>query len=534
MTVSWFRCILNQPRSKQELSQGPFNAAQLRSQCPAGPQARRPVLSAMIAVGNPGRMERRRIPAGRRMAIVCQPWDAVAAQTSSSIVHIACQLAGRLARDWQVTIYGRRGPGLGHRATDDGPVEFRRFTVLQKPQSIIVALLSVVSSQTGKCIPYIFSYAYHLLYALRVALSVRRYDAVLVVNFLQFASLIRFFNRSATICLYMHCEWLTRYPGAAAARRLRRVDLVVGCSDYITEAIKARFPTIAARCHTLHNGVDTVRFCPSRKPPAQRERPQRLLFVGRLSPEKGVHVLIEALHMLAQSHPLLRLDLVGDPDVPPYIYLAPGHRDPAVAGLMRFYGNRAFDRVRRQLVLRGRAYLADLTAAAAGDARIVFHGQVAQTDTLDFYREATVFVFPSIWHEAFGMPIIEASACGLPVVATYSGGIPEIVEHRRTGILVECDHARDLARAIGEVLDNPALARALGEFGRRRAVEQFSWEAVSRRLADLIENTSAARLTARDTGGAPQSLCTLKNPANRLDGPRDGADPGSPSTARSA
>src|SRR5262249_18957289 len=159
------------------------------------------------------------------------------------------QLARRLARDWQVTLYGRSGPGHEQRATDDGPVEFRRFTVLRKPQSIMVTLLGVVSSQTGKCIPYVFSYAYHLFYALRVALSIRRgrYEAVLVVNFLQFASLIRFFNRSATICLYMQCEWLTRYARAATARRLRRVDLVVGCSDYITEAIKARFPAIAGR-----------------------------------------------------------------------------------------------------------------------------------------------------------------------------------------------------------------------------------------------------------------------------------------------
>jgi glycosyltransferase involved in cell wall biosynthesis len=461
------------------------------------------------------------MPAGGRMAIVCQPWDAVAAQTSSSIVHIAYQLGCRLARNRQVTLYGRCGPGHERRATDDGSVEFRRFTVLRKPQSIMVALLSVVSSQTGKCIPYVLSYAYHLFYALRVALSVRRgrYEAVLVVNFLQFASLIRFFNRSATICLYMHCEWLTRYAGAATARRLRRVDLVVGCSDYITEAVKARFPAIAARCHTVHNGVDTVRFCPSRKPLAQRERPQRLLFVGRLSPEKGAHVLIEAFHMLAESHPVLRLDLVGDPDVPPYIYLAPDHRDPAAAGIRRFYGNRAFDRLRRQLILRRRAYLAELTAAAAGDARIVFHSQVAQTETLDFYRRATVFVFPSMWHEAFGMPIIEASACGLPVVATYSGGISEVVEHRRTGILVEPDQARDLAQAIGEVLDNPALARALGEAGRRRAVEQFSWDAVSRRFADLIENASAARLAARDTRGGAPSMCTFQNPANRLDPP---------------
>jgi glycosyltransferase involved in cell wall biosynthesis len=293
----------------------------------------------------------------------------------------------------------------------------------------------------------------------------------------------------------MQCEWLTQFATRASERRLRRVDLVIGCSDHITEAIKARFPMIAARCHTVFNGVDIARFCPSldvsiQGERRQGERPQRLLFVARLSPEKGAHILIQAFKILAESRPALRLDLVGHPYVLPYIFLAPDLKDRATASLQTFYGNRAFDMVRRQLVQKGRAYLADLAAEAADDDRIVFHGGVLQTGTIDFYRRATVFVFPAVWHEPFGMPTIEASACGLPVVTTYSGGIPEIIEHMRTGILVARDDARELALAIGRVLDSPGLARAMGEAGRQRAVEHFSWDAVSRRLADLIQSVS--------------------------------------------
>ena len=294
----------------------------------------------------------------------------------------------------------------------------------------------------------------------------------------------------------MQCEWLTQFATAASERRLRRVDLVIGCSDHITEAIKARFPMIASRCHTVYNGVDTARFCPlpdvaapAEKPPG--EEPQRLLFVARLSPEKGVHVLIQAFKILAESRPALRLDLVGYAGLLPYLYLAPDLQDRAIASLEPFYGSRPFDMVRRQLVQKGRAYLADLAAEAAGDDRIVFHGGVLQAGTIDFYRRATVLVFPSVWHEPFGMPTIEASACGLPVVATRSGGIPEVVEDGRTGILAARGDARELALAIGRVLDDPTLARAMGEAGRQRVVEHFSWEAVARRLAEVIDSVAS-------------------------------------------
>ena len=87
----------------------------------------------------------------------------------------------------------------------------------------------------------------------------------------------------------MHCEWLTQYATTASERQLRAVDLIFGCSDYITERIRKRFPAIATRCH---NGVDTDFFCPSPAEPVTRDVTEDLLYVGRMSPEKGVHVLI--------------------------------------------------------------------------------------------------------------------------------------------------------------------------------------------------------------------------------------------------
>jgi len=100
-------------------------------------------------------------------------------------------------------------------------------------------------------------------------------------------------------------------------------------------------------------------------------------------------------------------------------------------------------------------------------------------------------VFPSVWNEPSGLPTFEAQACGTPVVSTYSRGIPEYVSHERTGILVARGEAKEPVMAISQVLDNPALARAMGEADRPRR-----WSGlvglVAPRLADLAENVPPA------------------------------------------
>jgi glycosyltransferase involved in cell wall biosynthesis len=429
----------------------------------------------------------------RRIAIVCQPWDTVRSESVNSIVTISYQLARCLARDWHVTIYGRRKSGQKRWEFDGGSIEFKRFRVLRKPQELMEKLISFMACYTERHVTYMLSIWYHLFYALRVAISIRssKYDVVHVHNFLQFALLVKFFNPATTICLHTNCGWLRQF---ATERRLRKIDLLIGASDYITEGIKARFPAIADRCHTVYNAVDSSHFSPSS---SQIEGQQRLLFLARVSPEKGVHVLIEAFKILADSRSpgftgsSLYLDIVGDTELPPYMYLLPEPEDPVIASLRPFYGRRLSEMVRRQLTLKGQtSYWDDLVAAAGGDDRIVFHGAVFHAETIDLYRRAAVMVIPSVWNEPSPLTAYEAAACGLAVVATRSGGIPEIVEHGKTGILVARGDAKELAMAISQVIDNPALARAMGEAGRRRMLERFTWEASARHLADLIESVS--------------------------------------------
>ncbi|MEU4447413.1 glycosyltransferase [Actinosynnema sp. NPDC050801] len=147
-----------------------------------------------------------------------------------------------------------------------------------------------------------------------------------------------------------------------------------------------------------------------RKAAESRDRPLRLLFVGRLDNYKGVRELLAAVHALRDLD--LRLDVAGD-----------GLLAPLVAG------------------------------SAERDRRITFHGPVHGARRHDLYRRADVLLCPSTWTETFGYVVLEAYAAGLPVIASSVGALPDVVRHRRTGLLVRPGSVADLVAAIRAMTD---------------------------------------------------------------------------------
>jgi glycosyltransferase involved in cell wall biosynthesis len=110
------------------------------------------------------------------------------------------------------------------------------------------------------------------------------------------------------------------------------------------------------------------------------------------------------------------------------------------------------------------------------DSDFKFQGWAEHEELPAEYEDADVFVFPSVWDEPFGIPVAEAMAAGLPVVASRVGGIPEIVADGETGMLVEPDDASALAAALEQLVNDAELRARLGEAGRLRAAERFSWD----------------------------------------------------------
>lgn len=185
--------------------------------------------------------------------------------------------------------------------------------------------------------------------------------------------------------------------------------------------------------------------------PGDERHANRLLFVGRLNKQKGIELLLHALARVPGD--ALHLDVIGDGD----------DRDTlqALAG-----------------------------ALGIGD-RVRWHGALPQPQLVDFYRRATALVVPSV-DEGLGLVAVEAQLCETPVVAFHSGGLPDIIQHDRTGVLVNEVDAGALAAALVSLLARDDRGAALGAAARLHALATFAPESVARRYADIYRSAIAS------------------------------------------
>jgi glycosyltransferase involved in cell wall biosynthesis len=205
------------------------------------------------------------------------------------------------------------------------------------------------------------------------------------------------------------------------------------------------YSTFVAR-HVRRNGVREVHVAPLIVPSvpgwAAASAESRVLYAGRLTPNKGLGTLLEAMRSVDG-----RLDVVG----------GGWWRDGAVA-------------------LAGKLGVAD---------RVEFHGWQPAEAVDGFYRRASVVSVPSHWPEPFGMVGPEALAHGRPVVASDTGGIPEWLDHARTGYLVPAGDAERLADGLRALLADSELCRRMGETGAAQVRERYSPAAHVAALDDL-------------------------------------------------
>jgi glycosyltransferase involved in cell wall biosynthesis len=327
--------------------------------------------------------------------------------------------------------------------------------------------------------PYFASIFNHLTYILRVAkdLQTEKCDIVHIHEESEFISIVRALNPSVRIVLHMHCEWLTQLDHSMIEHRLRKADLILGCSRYITDKIRQSFPSLADRCQTLYNGVDLATLINDPKKNEKWLEPKQLLFVSKVSPEKGLHVLLEAFKEVAEKNPCVRLEVVGSLNAWPMgriIWLSEDSKVQKLASFHRKGSSNYLDHLAHKLV--------SLNISN----NVTFHGQIPHEQVVKFYQAADVFVLPS-FTEAFNMDIIEAMACQVPIVATKVGGNPEAVEDGKTGLLVESGNSRALANAILELLSNEDLRRKMRKIERNR-VESLSWDSVVTNLLRLYRD----------------------------------------------
>ena len=414
-----------------------------------------------------------------KIAFVDQPLSNFDVPPTNSVAIGIYEVARRLAERHEVVIYTLRGRRQSKVECLEG-IQYRRISIGRdyRPVGRFYRLLESSSRFVKQ--PYA-SILHYVDYILQVAndLRTQRCDIVHVPTFSQYAPIIRAFNPRVKIVLHMHCEWLSLLDRGMIERRLNHVDLIVGCSAYITEKVQWRFPQFAERCRTVHNGVDIHRFFRANGHPTLKEdEAKRLLFVGRVSPEKGVHVLLDAFQIVAERCPGAQLEIVGSKQQLPLDLLLSLSDDKAVTELASFYDGRSrfsyLSHLQTQLRSAGLADQVILTDS-------IPHAQLA-----NHYRRANVVINPS-FSESFGMSLIEAMSCEVPVVATRVGGMIEIVEESNAGLLVEPGDALSLAEAILHLLANNDRREAMGRAGRQWVLDRFSWEKVVATLLDQYE-----------------------------------------------
>ncbi len=252
---------------------------------------------------------------------------------------------------------------------------------------------------------------------------------------------------------------------------IMEADAVIAVSNETRNDVLHCFPDVnPAKVHVIHNGIDLKQYRKSLEVEALIKRgvdPERpyVLFVGRITRQKGIIHLVNAIPMI-------------DPSI--QVVLCAGAPDTAEIGQEMSEGVEA--------VSKGRPGV------------IWIREMLPREDVIQFYSHASVFCCPSVY-EPFGIINLEAMACETAVVASAVGGIPEVVDPDKTGILVDLDlkpgtfdpinpseFSADLADAINHVALNPELQEKFGRSGRSRVEENFSWTAIAQRTLDLYKS----------------------------------------------
>lgn len=424
-----------------------------------------------------------------RVAFVSQPRDSLkaAGPQSGSVAIVLAKLVEALGARIDPLAIAPLLPGQKPVETAADGLAIHRVVPDHRETEKLLELLD------PRLVPRLMRPSYYRGYLERAAAALvpLRPDLVHVMSTAHAGPLLRRALPGVPLVLHLHDDMLTRLSAQETIARIEPFDAVVTCGDWLAGALRAHVPSHAQRIWPIGNGIDASSPASADKGADVGSGPRpvrKLLMVGRISPEKGPHVLLEAFRSLAADYPDLGVDLVGPVGLLPFCHarlMALGQ--PAMAeAVRRFYG-RGPKVLWSQFHQPGKSLRQHLLAELPPELhpRIRFLGAQPH-DRLDaIYRDADLLIQPSVCREGFGLPVAEAMAAGRPVIAAGHGGLLDLVEPGLTGTLVPPGDAPALARAIAAFIDHPERARAFGQAGRERAMRCFTWQRAAQRLAEV-------------------------------------------------
>lgn len=267
---------------------------------------------------------------------------------------------------------------------------------------------------------------------------------------------------------------------------LEAVDKVVTVSSFIAEGVAARYPQAGEKTKVVYSGVDPEIYLPRWHPRARSARVKlahRLGFdpdvpvvlnVGRLSPKKGCHLILQAMETVHERFPEAVLIIVGS----------------------KWYGTTEWDKYGH--------HLQKLAAEQGG--RVFMTGFVPPNEVPRYYSSADIFICASQWSEPLARVHYEAMAAGLPIVTTRRGGNPEVVDGLGNGwVIDEYNDPVVIGTHLALLLEKRELAEEMGRRGRELAEERFNWKRVAGELLEIyaeleVEKEAGSQAEAEGEG----------------------------------
>ena len=235
---------------------------------------------------------------------------------------------------------------------------------------------------------------------------------------------------------------------------------IIACSNYMVRELRDYFGTPNDKVIVVSNGfdlsthvLDTVQKEIALRRMYAPNGEHLLLYVGRITHEKGVHVLINAMPAILEEFPDTKLLIA---------------------------------------VKNGRR-LAPLAESLGVSHAVQFLGYISDERRDHLYQVVDAAVFPSLY-EPFGIVALEAMGLGCNVIASHVGGLSEVVQHREDGLTIYPDDPGSIAWAVRELFRDPLAAERRRERARQKVIEKYSWQNVAESTARLFESVALERV----------------------------------------
>lgn len=234
---------------------------------------------------------------------------------------------------------------------------------------------------------------------------------------------------------------------------------VIACSNFMRQELQSYFGVPSDKISIIVNGIDfdMLHYCPPEKSEKLRQRysphnEKLLFFVGRITHEKGLQVLIQAAPKIIHKYPNVRI-------------LAAGKNSEKMASMAHEFGvGRSMD----------------------------FLGYISDEQRDHLYQTVEAAIFPSLY-EPFGIVALEAMALGCNVIASNVGGLGEVVQHEENGLTVYPGNPDSILWAVNQLFCHPQEAQRRRDLALQQTRLLYNWSKIAQQTAQLYQRVAQAR-----------------------------------------